>query len=292
MSQFVVVLLICSCFMHAGWNLLARRKRDEVAFFSRMLILVALIGFVPATVSELLTRSLPPKAWACVAGSGVFCGFYFFFLALGYESADMTTVYPVARGLPVLMVGLGDMFRGRYPTSAGWLGMILVVCGCFLSPLESIRDVSIRRYLNRTSLWMFLTALGTVGYTMLDKIASEVVVQGPATAARYGYVFLTVSCVTYMVLLRVFKRHRRHSDAVGWWLPFLAGGLNFGAYWLVLWAYQLSRHASYIVAFRQLSIVIGVVLAFAIYKERGLVVRLAGAFTITAGLIIIGLWAR
>ena len=42
----------------------------------------------------------------------------------------------------------------------------------------------------------------------------------------------------------------------------------------------------------QFSIVIGVVLAFAIYKEPGKAIRLAGTGLILAGLIVIGLWGR
>jgi uncharacterized membrane protein len=59
-----------------------------------------------------------------------------------------------------------------------------------------------------------------------------------------------------------------------------------------LWAYQLGRHASYVVAFRQFSIVIGVVIAFVIYKERGVAVRILATVLITAGLILVGLFGN
>ena len=87
--------------MHAGWNLLARRERSEATFFGRMLTLIALIGFLPAVLSEMATHSLPSEAWLCVAGSGFFCGIYLFNLARAYESSDFTTFYPVAKALPV-----------------------------------------------------------------------------------------------------------------------------------------------------------------------------------------------
>ncbi len=252
--------------------------------------MIILVGFVPAILSEIHTRSLTPKAWSCVVGSGFCCGMYFLFLARAYESSDFTVVYPVARSLPVLLVGIGDALRGRYPAPIGWLGMLLVTCGCVLVPLPSIRGFAIRHYFNRTSLWMLLTAMGTVGYTLLDKIASETLQQGPATAARYEYMFFLVSGVTYATFSRILKTGRGGSNLVGWKLPFLAGCMNFGAYLLVLWAYQLSPLASYIVAFRQFSIIIGTVLAFAIYRERGLVIRLTGTFLLTSGLVVIGLW--
>jgi drug/metabolite transporter (DMT)-like permease len=290
MNPYVITLILISTVMHAGWNLLARYQRSEARFFSRMLTVVVLVGFVPGILSEAFSHSLNSTAWVCVLGSGSFCALYFFCLARAYSASDFTTVYPVARAMPVFLVGLGDVARGIYPTAIGWIGMLLVIAGCFLAPLTSFRDFRARSYLNRTSVYMLLTAVGTVGYTLLDKIASELVVQGPATAARYGYLYFLISFVAYRVLLRIFRREGQESHAVGWRFPFYAAFLTFGAYWLILWAYQLSRYASYVVAFRQFSIVIGVILGFAIYKEQGLVVRAVGTFMITLGLVLVGLW--
>ena len=296
MDRFVVALILGSTFMHAGWNLLARRQRCETSFFERMLLVTVLAGLVPAAMSEAAmseaaTRSLTPIAWACVVGSWLCCGMYYFFLARAYESADFTVVYPVARSLPVVLVALGDMVRGRYPSPAGWSGMLLVVSGCFLVSLRSSRDVNVRRYLDRAHLWMLFTALGTVGYTLLDKVAAETMQQGPTTAARYGYVFFLVSYLAFSVLLRVLGRGEQRPASIGWRDPAIAAALNFGAYWLVLWAYQLSTFASYIVALRQFSIVIGVVLALAIFKEKEPGIRLAGTLVITVGLVVVSLFS-
>ena len=291
MSPFVVVILLVSTFMHAGWNLLARRQRSEAAFFLRMLAVTALIGAAPAIAGELVTKSLPATAWWCLLGSGVCCGAYYFFLSRAYGSSDFTTVYPVARALPVLLVGAADVFLRRNPTAWGWSGMALVVLGCFLTPLKSLRGATAKHYLNRAILWVTLTAFGTVGYTLFDKAAAEVIVGGPAVAARYGYFFFVAALAFFMLFLLLFGRRANWTDsAVGWRTPALGAVFNFGAYWLVLWAYQLSERASYIVAFRQFSIVIAVVLAFVIYKEHGRAVRLAGTFLITVGLLLIGLW--
>ena len=289
MNPFAIVLIFVSTFMHAGWNLLARYQRSEAIFFSRMLMVVVVVGFAPGVLSEALTHSLTPKAWLCVTGSGCFCGLYFFGLGRAYGSSDFTTVYPVARAMPIFLVAMGDVLRGIYPTAIGWVGMLLVISGCFLAPLYSFCDFGVRSYFNRGSLWMLLTAMGTVGYTLLDKIASEAVRQGPGTAARYGYFYFLMSFGAYAVLLRIFKVGGQDPDSVGWRFPFYAACLTFGAYWLILWVYQLSQYASYIVAFRQFSIVIGVILGFIIYKEQGVVVRLAGTAMITFGLVFIGL---
>ncbi len=186
MNPAVIILVVASTFMHAGWNLLVRRRDCETVLIGRMLIVVVLAGLVPAAVSEAMVRSLTPKAWMCVAGSGICCGFYYLGLARAYGSSDFTVVYPVARALPILLVAFGDVLLGRHLTTFGWVGICLVIGGCLLTPLKSFRGFALGHYFNRATFWIALTALGTVGYTLLDKSAAEVVRQGPATAARYG----------------------------------------------------------------------------------------------------------
>ncbi|GAB4481907.1 MAG: EamA family transporter [Anaerolineales bacterium] len=294
MTTFVILIVLLSTFMHASWNLLAHYDRSESLFYQRMLKFILVVGFLPALISELQARSLPPLAWLCVLGSGLSAGLYLFFLARSFESADFSVVYPVARSLPVIFIGIIDTLRGRPLTPWGWLGIGLVSLGCFLVPQRSLRSFSWRSYLTPATIWMLLTALGTIGYTYLDKIAAEAVQQSPATAARYGYIYFAVSYIPYSLFLRYFSSSKGQEapNHRGWKLAIPAAILSFGAYWLILWAYQLSPYASYIVAFRQFSIVIGSAVALTFYKESGLAVRLSGALLITTGLILIAVLGR
>jgi drug/metabolite transporter (DMT)-like permease len=191
-----------------------------------------------------------------------------------------------------LLVALGDILLGRNISSAGWLGMLMVVAGCFLVPLHSIKEISKERYVNKANLWMLLTALGTVGYTLLDNSAAEIVLQGPATAARYGYFYFLFAYSGFLICILLSRTDIWTAPSVGWKLPILSGLMNFGSYWLILWAYQLQPQASYILAFRQTSIAIGVVAAFLIYKEEGRLPRILGTAILSIGLILIALFGR
>lgn len=294
MTAFVILIVLLSTIMHAGWNLLAHYDRSESLFYRRMLIFIIIVGFFPTLMSELQAKSLPPLAWLCVIGSGFSAGLYLFFLAKSFESADFSVVYPVARSLPVIFIGIIDTLRGRPLTVWGWVGICLVSLGCFLVPQRSLRSFSWRSYLTPTTIWMLLTALGTIGYTYLDKIAAEVVQQSPATAARYGYIYFAISFIPYSLFLKFSHSSQpiERPNHQGWKLAIPAAILSFGAYWLILWAYQLSPYASYIVAFRQFSIVIGSSVALTFYKESGLAIRLSGALLITAGLISIAVLGK
>ena len=292
MDLNVIAIVIVSTFMHAGWNLLARYDRAEGAFYRKMLIITMLVGVIPAVVGELRLQAMTPLTWACVIGSGFCAAFYLFGLAKAFGSSDFTIVYPVARALPVIFIAFIDVARGRPLTPIGWIGILLVSTGVILVPLRSFREFHLSNYYNRTSMWMVLAALGTVGYTFLDKVAAEVIMPGAVAAAIYCYIYFTVSYPPYEGLFRLSKLERGNGTRAVWVRAAFAAAMGFGAYWLILWAYQLSPYASYIVAFRQFSIVIGAIIAFLYYKEGGVAVRLTGALLITCGMILIAGWGR
>jgi drug/metabolite transporter (DMT)-like permease len=278
--------------MHAGWNLLSTYERSTEVFYKRMLIAVIVIGLVPAVVSEAMTRSITPVAWLCLVGSGIAAAVYLYGLARGYGMTDFTVVYPLARALPVVFVAIADVLRGRYLTQWGWVGVLFVSLGCLLVPLKSFTDIHLKNYFNRATIWVLVAAMGSVGYTLLDKYAAEVVQQGAATAARYGFFYYLLSYPPYVFFMKVFRKEDEKKSTAGWKLAIIAGVLGFAAYWLILWAYQLVPNASYIVAFRQFSIVIGAIIAFKVYGDEGIAVRMTGALLITFGLILIAVWGR
>ncbi len=285
MAPLAVLLIIVSSFMHAAWNLAARRRGGERIFFGRMLGFIAIAGFLPALASEISAGSISSRAWMCVIGSGLFCGSYFYFLARSYESSDFTTAYPVARALPVLLVAAGDVLRGRFPSAGAAAGLLIVAGGCFLVPLTSFGGIKLKKYFNRASIFMLLTAAGTVGYSILDNMGQESVSPGAASAFRYGYFFFLFTFIIYACM----PGTRRNSAEVNFRGPALAGVLGFTSYGLVLWAYQITELASYVVAFRQLSIIIGIVSGIIILKEKGAAVKLTGGLMLAGGLVLIAL---
>jgi drug/metabolite transporter (DMT)-like permease len=284
-------MVLVSGFIHASWNILARRSGAETQFISRMLPILAGVGLVPALIGQYLTGSVRGWAWVYVLGSGLCCGFYFVSLGRAYESADFTTVYPVARALPVLLVAVGDSLRGIVPSGLGWLGMAMVVSGCIVAPLRTRRDLRLGQYFNRASLWMVLTALGTVGYSLLDKRGAELLIPGPVSAVIYSYFFYAFAFVGYEIFSRVMLSPARRAapPTTPLWLPTTAGFMSYAAYVLVVWAFQMVPHASYVVAFRQSSLIIAVLMAFALYAEERHWSRLISVLIITAGLVLITL---
>jgi drug/metabolite transporter (DMT)-like permease len=283
--------------MHAVWNLMVRGHGDKQVMVLRMLMVIGAVGLIPAVVSEWMTRSMTPSMWGLAAVAGTANGLYYVFLARSLTVADFATAFPVIRALPVVLIALGDVALGKMIAPVGWVAVWLVAAGCLLTPQESFRSISHHHYWRISSIWILLAAVAAVGYTLLDGKAMDLINASAggldiATGARYQYFHLLFSLAAVTVVGKRLRKASRTNRPAGWRIPAMAAALNFAGYCMILCCYQLVAQRSYVWAMRQFSIIIGVVLAFAIFKERGKLVRLTGAALIMAGLILIGLFVK
>lgn len=285
MPAFAVALVVVSTFMHTGWNLMARDQQNSDLLLKALLV-VSLVGLGPALAAEFLSAPILPGVWLYLIVAGIFQGFYFLGLSLGYRTGDFTVVYPLARGLPVVLVAFADLVRGNAPNAVGWLGIAFVSVGCVVLPLNSLRGFNIRQYKSKVLFFTLLTAIATAGYSVADSAAAKVMTGGFTTALRYGLWEMMLSWLFYQLLIWIFKVPMPMKTRTPWKQIIWVGMLLFSAYGLVLWAYQLSDHPSYVVALRQFSIVLGVVAGALFLKEQAKRLRLVAALSITLG----GIW--
>jgi drug/metabolite transporter (DMT)-like permease len=287
MEPLALGLALASALVHAGWNVLAR-ARGAASPLLRVPIVTTALGIIPAVVLQQTLVPFSGSVWFLLVLSGIFQAWYHTGLTFGYRTGDFTLVYPLARALPVLAIAFVDVARGRAPTPLAWLGMTLVVAGCAIIPHTSLRTLRLAAYRNRALPWIVITALSTVGYSTVDKLAAEQIAIGPVGAATY-YVWQMAFTVLPLLLLLRLLRHPTGLEEWrhGWMWPAVVALGVFGSYWLILWAYQVSDRVSYVVALRQFSIVIGVVLGALLFKEPAPGLRIGASLVIIAGMICI-----
>ena len=239
-------------------------------------------------IAEFNSAPLFPAVWRQLIFAGCFQSIYYLGLSRGYMSGDFTVVYPLSRAAPVLAIAILDVARGEAPTFFGWLGLVLTAIGCVLVPLTSLQEFALTRYWNKTSLWIVLAAIGTIGYTAADSSAAKLLSPGPIAAVRYQVFEISIAMIAYMAILAVLHTPIRVKGSWSDWRPvgLAAAGLFF-SYALILWAYQFSAQASYILGIRQLSIVLGVAAAAMLFREPVARFRLIAASLLTAGIICI-----
>jgi len=96
--------------------------------------------------------------------------------------------------------------------------------------------------------------------------------------------FVTDACLfTPVVLLR--RGRQFLATAKEYWRPGLTGAaMSMSAYWIVIWAMSITPMAP-VSAVRETSVLFGALLAGFVLKESRLVLRLAAATVIAAGVI-------
>ncbi len=316
MPPLAVGIVLFSTILHAGWNLVAKQRSDSWATFRQILCTISVPALVVAVWAELFGAGILPLVWPFLLGASASQAVYFLGLTLGYRAGDLGVVYPVTRALPVLFLGGFDLARSLSPSAMGWLGLALVAAGCVViswasRPARGAPDGGRRpRVLHATIGWAMVGAAGTVGYTAFDKLAAEALSRqaggGLIDAVQYGLWEFVITTVLYapllVVAMRASARRRAAAPApraqaswrswrglFGDWRTAAVGFSMFAAYSLVLWAYQLSERASYVVALRQFSIVLGVVAAAVLMRERAPVVRIGAAVVIVAGIALVSM---
>lgn len=266
------------------------RNRRPIDMFLWMSIVLTIVGLVPMLVLEFIAPPVLTQVPLFLVGAGFFEATYYFCLARSFHTRDFTVAYPLARALPVVFVALLEFVTGTPITGLGWAGILLIAFGSLLLPLQSLRELEIKHYWHRGTVWILLTALSITGYTLVDSHALRQLPSGLPFALRYGILQATATGVMYWLLLRVVKEPVTFPARLAdWRFPAFAMFFVLGSYSLVLWAYQSNDPASYIIGLRQISIVIGVIAGAYFFHERGARLRIPAAILITLGVVILSL---
>ena len=300
MTPTGISLLLLSVFVHAGWNAISRRNRPATAF---MLVASATGAVVVAPIALWHGAQLPavsPAFWAVLGGSSLCMALYYGALVGAYRAGEMSLVYPLARALPALAVPLVSLCLGRAQGLAWWFGVGggLIVAGALLLPMRHFADLRAAHYGSRAFALAVLTAAGTTGYTVLDYYGMNLLEQpgGPLgpIAAPLSYIALQglFTCIWLLLCLLLIPAERGRLKGVlrGSLRPAVLTGLGiYLAYALVLGAYTRVSDPSYVAAFRQLSIPVGVLLSVTLLGERRTGPKFVGAIMIFCGVVIASL---
>lgn len=178
MSLNAFALIILAGLIHAVWNIAAKKAGGDArfAFFTAVLMML-----VWAPLGWWLGRSAVPlwgvREWAIVALSGVLHVLYYVVLLRGYRKADLTVVYPLARGTGPLVTALVAVtLLGERLSLTAVLGIAGVVAGVFLIAggpglLRAGRDEQARRLVRKGMQYGVLTGLFIASYTVVDGYA-------------------------------------------------------------------------------------------------------------------------
>jgi len=261
-----------AAFLHALWNLLLARERDPEPA-TAVAICASVVVFAPIAV---VVWDVDSRVWPFIAATSLLQLVYFALLATAYRRAELSFVYPIARGLApvlVLVVGVAALGTGATPVQAA--GVCLVGGGILL-----VRGPGGERDVTGVVLALAI-ASAIAAYTLVDKHGIRY-----ANPIVYLELAMAPTALGALLLVAALPSGSARLRAAARPTPALAGIVSFVAYVLVLAALQRAPAAS-VAAVRESSVLIVAALAAPMLGERVGPARLAGAALVVGGIALL-----
>ncbi len=282
LSALCAVLLAALC--HAAWNLQAKRAAAS-RHFVWLYSVASLVVWTPLVLIVLLHQLPHFGAAQCLAlaGTAVLHLLYSLSLQAGYRAADLSIVYPLARGSgPLFSFAGAVLLFGERPGPLAVLGLLLIIAGIVL--VANLHR-SLRRNALPGLLWGTVTGACIAAYTLNDGWAVKVLAISPFLIDFTGNCFrvLVLSPQALAARAELVREWRAYR------LPVLTvATLGPLGYILVLFAMRRAP-ISHVAPTRELATLVGTWFGARLLGEQAAAQRLAGALCIVAGVISIAL---
>jgi len=280
-----LLLIILASMIHATWNLLAKKAASVGPVFVFAYNLVACVGYAPWVLYLLWrgTVTWTADGVAFVLLSGAIHLAYSLSLQRGYQVADLSVVYPVARGTGPMLSTIGAiLLLGEAPTGRSLGGLALVVGGIGL--IATRGDLSAFRRPGGQAGIRWGTATGGLiaSYTVVDAYAVKALGITPVILDWFS------NLLRFFLLAPVVGANPRRALTAmkgHWWLAIGVGLLSPLSYILVLAALRSGAPLSLVAPMREMSMMVGALLAMAILREPVGFWRLAGCGVLIVGVV-------
>jgi len=277
MFSQVGALVLLAALMHAGWNAMLHGSKDRYLSMSWICLAMSVIGAVAISLVPLPAAA----SWPYIVISGIVHVFYNLFLVKAYESGDLGTAYPIARGSSPLLVTFGALvFAQERLTLLHALGTLLVSAGIVLLALQ--RGQVTRRGLGTA----FLTGATIAFYTVVDGMGVRQAGGTTLAATSYTawlYLFFLLTPVIFIFRNGMVALRAPVKEVA----TYATGGLvSAGAYGIVIWAMQNGAMGA-LSALRETSVLFAALLGRAFLSEQLGVRKLLACLVIVLGALAI-----
>ncbi len=284
MPPLAIALLLISALMHAAWNGWMKGASGRLAYLWWGQLFA--IGLYALPIVLTTPMQVPPHVWPILLASAVCETGYMVAITRAYGLADMSLVYPLARGsAPAFVALMSALLLGERLPAAGYVGIGLLIVGLYLVSLPSWRDVwrPVQALRDSGARWALAAGLFIASYSLFDKMG--VSAMPPPAYTLWTFVAMTVVSAPAVVWLEG-RAVARAAPRVGGWRLVVGGIFVLGAYFLVLWALSLAP-ASYVSAVRSSSILVGAAWGAWMFHEKVGWARGIGACLMVAGIALL-----
>jgi len=292
MPLSALLLVITAALLHATWNIAAKRAGGNHHF--------ALITVLQSTVLWLplglwFGWDAVPRwgwlEWSLLTTSAAVHVVYFNVLLKGYRVADLTVVYPVARGSGPLLTALAAVLvMGERLSVLSVAGLLGVCGGVFLiaggpALLQQAQDPARRARVLAGLRWGGLTGATIAAYSVIDGYAVKVALIAPVL---FDFMCNALRLPMMLPVLLHDPAGFKAAWRTQWKHGLVVATLGPMAYILVLTAVQQAP-LSHVAPAREVSMLFAALLGGHLLGEGQRGLRLLGAACIAGGVIALAL---
>jgi drug/metabolite transporter (DMT)-like permease len=286
MPPLALALVLTAALLHALWNIAAKKAGGNHHFaLLSVLMTVLLWAPVAAWFGASEWQRWGAFEWAALGASALVHVCYFSVLLTGYRKADLTVVYPVARGSGPLLASVGAvLILGEVITLLGAAGILAVCGGVFLIAggprLWQARGAARDQALAGVR-WGAATGALIAAYTVIDGYAVKVLLIGPVLVDYVGNLLRVP-----LLALPVLRDRAGFMPAcrTQWKPALIVAVLGPLAYVLVLYAVTMAP-LSHVAPAREVSMLFAALIGGRLLGEGDRKLRVAGAACIALGVI-------
>lgn len=288
MTVLALGLVILAALIHATWNLLAKRAAHAGVAFVFSYNLFACLVYTPWVIWLIWhgeTMAWSGEILTCLLASALIHLAYSLCLQRGYQVADLSVVYPVARGTGPMLSSIGAfLILGEKVTLHGLMGLLAVVVGILLIATQGRFATFRSAEAHRGVRWGMGTGGLIAAYTVVDGYGVKMLGIVPVILDW------TSNTLRFILLLPVILRDR--SGAIErmrghWWLAVAVGVLSPLSYILVLTALQMGAPLSVVAPTRETSMMIGALFGMVFLREAVGMWRLVGCALLVFGVVLL-----
>lgn len=288
MPASALALVILAGFIHACWNIAAKKAGGDVRF-SFFCSVVMMVFWAPVGI-WLAWEQMPKWSvleYSLVVASALAHTVYFIVLLRGYRKADLTVVYPLARGSgPLLSSIVAIVLLGEKISALGFSGIAAVVVGVFLIAggpglFRDSRDLEKHKRIRKGMFYGVLTGVFIATYTVIDGYAVKIVFMSPILVDYIGNLARLV-----FLLPPVLRnpQEARNLWQTQWKYASFVGVISPISYVLVLYAMQVAP-LSHVAPAREVSMLFAALLGGQLLGEGDRIARVCGAACIGYGVM-------
>ncbi|MDB5895434.1 MAG: EamA family transporter [Rhodoferax sp.] len=288
MPASALALVLIAGLIHASWNIVAKKAGGDVRFAAFTGVVMAVFWAPLGIWLGLSEVPLWGRAeWLALGFSAVLHTVYFIVLLRGYRKADLTVVYPLARGSgPLLSSLVAVLVLGESLSAMSLLGILGVVGGVFLiaggpALWRASHDPLKTQRVRKGMVYGLLTGAFIAGYTVVDGYAVKLLLMSPILLDYFGN-FFRLLFLAPMVLRNLpeaadlWRRQWKYAAVVGIISPV--------SYVLVLYAVKVAP-LSHVAPAREVSMLFAALLGGHLLGEGQRGLRLLGAVCIAGGVL-------